>query len=85
MSKKRLKNKAVAKHRVETDMRRFDFIQEIVGFDEERNVAEVILKPNPNRYEWQDIEGKKYRNVNRKLTTCANRILTTLSHVYNSG
>ena len=26
-----------------------------------------------------------YRNVNRILTTCANRILTTLSHVYNSG
>ena len=36
---------------------------------------------NSKNYEVAD----RFRNVNRKLTTCANRILTTLSHVYNSG
>ena len=44
-----------------------------------------VYRLNPDYYIVRDEEVPQLRNVNRKLTTCANRILTTLSNVYNSG
>jgi len=40
--------------------RRFDFVQEVTGFDEETGVFQVILKPDPRRYKWKTVKGKRY-------------------------
>jgi adenylate cyclase len=39
---------------------RLDFVQELVEVNESSRTFVVILKPNPVRYEWRDVEGKRY-------------------------
>lgn len=39
---------------------RMDFVQEIVSLDKESRTLTVILKPDPRRYEWKEMEGKRY-------------------------
>ncbi|MFA5364337.1 MAG: adenylate/guanylate cyclase domain-containing protein [Candidatus Bathyarchaeia archaeon] len=38
---------------------RMDFIQEVVSFDEKTGKAEVILTPNPARYEFKVLDGQE--------------------------
>jgi class 3 adenylate cyclase len=37
-----------------------DFVQRIISFDEESGTAEVVLEPDPRRYEWKEIGGERY-------------------------
>ena len=39
---------------------RMDFVQEIVSVDEDKRTFTVRLIPNPRRYEWKEIDGKRY-------------------------
>jgi class 3 adenylate cyclase len=36
-----------------------DFVQKIVSLDEKSRTFTVILEPDPRRYEWKEIEGKR--------------------------
>jgi len=39
--------------------RRFDFISEVISVDENSNTASFILRPDPRRYEWRSVRGKR--------------------------
>lgn len=39
---------------------RMDFVQEIISVDEDKRTFTVRLIPNPRRYEWKEINGKRY-------------------------
>lgn len=39
---------------------RMDFVQEIISVDEDKRTLTVRLIPNPRRYEWKVIDGKRY-------------------------
>lgn len=44
------------------DMIRFrmDFIQRFISVDEESGTMTVALEPDPRRYEWKEVDGKRY-------------------------
>jgi class 3 adenylate cyclase len=39
---------------------RIDFIQEVISMDDDKKTFTAKLIPDPRRYEWKDIDGKRY-------------------------
>ncbi len=46
-------------HKISDERFRIDFVMTIKSFDEETGQAEIFLEPNPKRYEWKEVKGKR--------------------------
>jgi len=58
---------------------RMDFIPEIISIDDESNSLTILLKPDPRRYEWKEIDEKRYLYDKFDHVLCPEKVFYDLS------